>query len=493
MSSQIFANLSAQEKKSNYSINDSIVAKVGNINITINEFVNSYEFGPAFYKRMKDSKKIFLENLIREKLLALDGYARKIDTTQNVKEYFNAFRDDLATEELFKEEIQSKVKFTQEEIDTVAKQKLIDVEIQWLYSTNKGKILELYDSLKNGVSFQKLFDCQLSDTVSIEDRSLKTSRYLVELKNPILGKIIDTLEVGKFSLPIETNDGWYIVMLKNFSYNLIPSESEQTKILDESRRAVIKMKMDKLSNEYINKLMLSQNPTIKRKPFQILRSYLGRYVLPKEKYSEWKLEEILNDALKDYESSLNDYSNIVLVELKVFNITLNDFLVWYRTREQYIKFDKRSFTQFSRSLERIVWRMVRDKLLCSLAESKGYYNRKNVIEQSKWWLDKILYAEIKNGMINSILLENKEVNSNKNKNLSQSEFIDEELTKKLFYKLNELKKKYPVVINENILNKIKINDESNIKAIDFYTVKRGGLIPRTPYPTIDNYWARWYK
>ena len=60
----------------------------------------------------------------REKLLAFDGYSRGLDTTNNVKEYFNAFRDDLATEELFKDEIQSKIIFTQEEIDTVAKQKI---------------------------------------------------------------------------------------------------------------------------------------------------------------------------------------------------------------------------------------------------------------------------------------------------------------------------------------------------------------------------------
>ena len=73
----------------------------------------------------KDQKiKIFSGKSYREKLLAFDGYSRGLDTTNNVKEYFNAFRDDLATEELFKDEIQSKIIFTQEEIDTVAKQKI---------------------------------------------------------------------------------------------------------------------------------------------------------------------------------------------------------------------------------------------------------------------------------------------------------------------------------------------------------------------------------
>lgn len=482
-------NVHAQSKKKNYAKNDSVVAAVGEIKITIDEFVNGYEYGPAFYKRIKNSKKIFLDNLIREKLLALDGLARKLDTTQNVIEYYDAFRDDLATEELFKDQIQSKITITQEEIDTTAKQKLIDVELQWLYAERKEEIIKLDDSLKSGVDFQKLFEEQLNDTVSIDDRSLKSSRFQLEMKNPELGNIIDKLESGTVAAPIKTNDGWYIVRLKNFSYNLIASEEEQNRILNEARTAVMKMKIDRLSDKYVNELMTEQNPVIKRKSFKILRSYLAGYELPEEKYFEWKLDQILEETKKEFDT--NDYSKIILAELKNFKITLNDFVVWYRTRDQYVKFDDRSFAQFSRSLEQMIWRMIRDELLVSTAKTKGYYDRKNVVEQSKWWLDKILFAAVKNEMINSILVENKEINSSDTNNQSQDEFIETELTKKFFRKINELKKKYPVKINEKLLNRIKVSDEENINSVDFYTVKRGGLIPRTPYPTIDNYWARW--
>ncbi len=58
-------------------------------------------------------------------------------------------------------------------------------------------------------------------------------------------------------------------------------------------------------------------------------------------------------------------------------------------------------------------------------------------------------------------------------------------------KLNELKRKYHVIINENALDNLSVSAESDKKAIDFYVVKKGGLIPRTPYPTIDSDWANW--
>ncbi len=58
-------------------------------------------------------------------------------------------------------------------------------------------------------------------------------------------------------------------------------------------------------------------------------------------------------------------------------------------------------------------------------------------------------------------------------------------------KLQELKKKYTIKINTDTLDNLSVSAESDEKAIDLYTVKKGGLIPRTPYPTIDADWANW--
>ena len=490
-----FVNGFSEQKKNNTPYpKDSVVATVGKIKITIDEYLNGYEYGPAFYKRSKDSKKNYLNYLIREKLLALDGYFRNLDTTRSVVETFNAFRDDLATEELFKDEILSKANPTEAEIDTVARQKLIDVELQWLYSPSQEEIVNLQDSLRSGVEFQKLFNKQLNDSVAVDDRALKSSRYHLGMKNPDLAKITDILVIGKYSAPIKSNNGWYIILLKNFNYNLVITESEEARVKNEARQAVIKKKMDELSDKYVNGLLLEQNPVIKRKPFQILRSYLGMYQLSQEKYKEWQLSEKLKEALNEYNSvERKDYSKISLVELKDYNISLENFLIWYRVRDQYLKFDKRSFAQYSFSLEQMVWRMIRDRILSQAASLKGYYDRKVVKDQSKLWMDKILYGTVKDEIINSIIIENKEIKliNDSTKSISQSEFIENELTKKLFRKINELKKKYLIKINEKILAEIKVSDEENPNAIELYTVKRGGLIPRTPYPAIDNYWVRW--
>ena len=98
------------------------------------------------------------------------------------------------------------------------------------------------------------------------------------------------------------------------------------------------------------------------------------------------------------------------------------------------------------------------------------------------WNDKIMYATVKNVLINSITLNRKEVNNSE---------IEIELNKRIFKKLVELKKKHRINIDTKLLSSIEVSEENNPNAIDFYFVKRGGLIPRTPYPILDIYWAGW--
>jgi len=63
---------------------------------------------------------------------------------------------------------------------------------------------------------------------------------------------------------------------------------------------------------------------------------------------------------------------------------------------------------------------------------------------------------------------------------------------KLMRRVLDLKQKYKITINENLLQNLQLTDENDPDAIEFYAVKKGGLIPRQPYPTIDWDWQLWY-
>ncbi len=476
------------------SISNEVVASVGPINITAEEFFYSYEFGPAFVKRRSDSKSRYLKYMVNEKLLALDGYERKFDEREDVASVIKDFENDIATEEMFKKDILSEVKISEEEVDTLMIQKQLELDLSWLYAGTEDKLNELRAALDRGIPFDSLYNLQFNDSIYVNDRSMKINRYQFDKKNPELAKIIDTLQIGKPSEPIKVSDGWYIVRLNNVRRNILINETELMKLRAESISALKKRKMDKLSDEYVSHLLLEQSPVIKRESFNILRSYLGIYLLSEEKYDRWNLSGTLKHALDSLKVTKENIGKTILIVMNDGSVKLEEFLNWYKNRSQYIKFNKKDLRSFSISLENLIWRMLRDKLLTEEAFKKNFNKTESFRKQARWWKDKIVYSAVRQEIVESVLMVEDEVTiDNKdsvNVKLNNDE-LNTEINRKLFHKLNTLKKKYGVRINEDVLEEIPVSDENNPKAIDFYTVKKGGLIPRSAYPTIDFEWKSW--
>jgi hypothetical protein len=482
------------ETQYNNSIKDSFIASVGPIKISADEFYYSYEFGPAFIKRKKDSKEHHLNYMINEKLLALDGYSKGVDKKDNLKSLLIEYENDLATEEMFKDDILSKVEISEGEIDTMITQKQIELDIRWLYAGSEEELKDFTKALSTGNSFDSLYQLQFEDSIYQDDRSLQTDRFTLGKKNPVLAEIIDTLPIGDISNPVEVDDGWYIFKINNVWQNIITTESEMTRLRQESVNFLTKKKMDVLSGEYINDLLLDQNPIIKRQVFDVLRSYIGAYLLSQELYNEWQLKEKLAEALKKLGATKENIGGLTLIEMNDGSVQLDDFLKWYWNRDQYIKLNKTDLQSYSKSLENIIWQMLRDKLLSDMALERNYHQRDIVKTQSKWWQDKMVYSTVKKEIIESVLLEEDEMNlieQDVNNSELNTERRNQEIFIKLHRRINDMKSKYDISINEGLLEEVEVSEENNPKSIDMYTVKKGGLIPRTPYPSIDFEWKNW--
>jgi hypothetical protein len=322
---------------------------------------------------------------------------------------------------------------------------------------------------------------------------LEITRYHLSLRNPDFAKIIDTLTIGKVSKPFFRNGGWYIFKLEKAWKDIIVNEEQYSRLKSEAVTSLKKKKMDALSDIYVDKIMTENSPTIKRIPLNIAVAFIADFMLPREKYKDWNVSSFLQKAVKKSGIKLPPQANrLPLIEYNNGNISIRQFLIWFRTRIEYIKLDKSNFDAFYASIEQLVWRMTRDTFLTFEAEKKGYDKNPDVIEHEKWWKEKILYSAARNSLLNSINMKFKE-NKITGNNISKTEReeMNYQLGVKIFRTLQKLKAEYRVTINNNVLNSLKLLDENEKKAIDFYAVKKGGLIPRTPYPTIDYSWKSW--
>ena len=469
------------------SINPSeVIATVDSIQITAGEFFYNYEYGPSFTKRSSNSKYDHLNFMINEKLLALQGFNK--DILKN-EEYLNLLHDiqsDVATEELYRDSILGKVNISQTEIDKMVREKNTDIYLRWLFEKNEDSILKQYENLLNGVSFDSLFKEQINDSVFVDQRSLNTDLYSLRKKNSELAKICDKLHVTAFSAPFNIRDEWYIIEKTNMTLNLIMSESDLNKNKKESLEALTQQKSDSISDLFVKDLLNKHNPNIQRNAFNVARSYIGKYRLKKELYDKWELEKELELALEKYGlTKSSNQTSFVLVELSNDNIFLEDFIKWFRNRNLYIKLPTENLTQFSKSLQDLIWLMIRDNLLAEKAVANNYYENYWVKQQNRWWKEKVAYAAYRKELEQSLIIEDKELNR------SSKETIEYELTKKIFREINTLRKKYEVSIHNELLDKINVSIENDRHAINFYAAKNKGIIPRPPYPSIDNDWVNW--
>ncbi|MFQ5603069.1 MAG: hypothetical protein ACE5HS_07345 [bacterium] len=489
-----------------------IVARVGDLVITAKEFLLGFEYGPAFVKRNRDSKARYLEFMINEKLLALDGYDRNLDTNRQVVETIKEIEGDLATEELYREDVLSQVKITEEEIAEGIARERRHLSLKWLYAPTFDEIDALQKQLQAGVPFDSLFNRQLSESVPLEDRFMETTRFRLQTKNPVLSSIVDTLSHQSNSTAIGTADGWYIVRIVQQWTNPIMTESEQMKLQHDIQRAIFKQKADALSDKYVHQLMLDHDPVIVRSTFDLLRAYLGKKILPPDKFTDWELTKNLMAEYGPRDSvEVDDHLDKTLVKLTQGQIRLQDFMVWFRTREAVIRFSVSSPQAFFVSLEQLIWRMVRDHLLVKRAFARDMHLRESVKTQKIWWRDKSVYALTKSQLARRIKLNEKQLKEYYEKNNYSfhnrsgalipfekakddvlREAYQEALTQKKLRHILTLKRKYPVTINQPVLNSLQVDMEHQLNAIDVYTVKKGGTFPRPAFPTIDPDWQAWY-
>jgi hypothetical protein len=479
-----------------------VVATVGPIAITAREFLLSYEFGPAFPKREADSRSRYMGFMINEKLIALDARERGLGGDPRVVQSLAEVEGDLATEELYKDDVLLNVTVTDADLQRSVRRSLRHLSLRWLFSRSEAGSERLARLLALGVPFDSLFILQLGDSTNVDDRSLETTQFSLGLKNPGLAGVVDTLRPLRPSAPVRGSDGWYIVRIQDGWEEKLPTESAVTTLRSDARRALVQHRADSLSDLYVHRMMMDHGPVILGPALAVLRGYLAGVWAPDRHGAEW-------DSLAD-PASIDAHGADTLVSMRSGGITLAECVRWYQHRDTAIRLSITSPRSFAISVEQMVWRMVRDRLLVDRARDRRLQARESVAAQRRWWEDKILFERAMEDMARGITIDDKALRDYYDEHKRsyatpdgkilpleearddvRRDLHDMKMTASMFRKLVALKKKYPIEIKRDILLHLPVSEEHEPKAIDAYMVKKGGTFPRPAFPTIDTQWQTW--
>jgi len=491
-----------------YSSGDTaIVASVGKYRITAEDLLTSYEFGPSFVRRNHEPLREHLKYMIYERLFALEAEANNLHTSAFVQERVKALEEDGAVEQLYRNDILSRVTLTEDQIEQDVQKAKITVSLRWLFRPTKIEADECWKILAHGASFDSLFAMQLDSITTVSSRSIETTLLKLERDNETVAQSISGLRVGECTPPIQGADGYYIVRLDQARQNPLLIESEYISLKKQAVEIRTRIIADKLADEYVKTLMTKHNPVIKAEGYNILRAYIASKGLSRDATVKWDIPTtFMTEAGPQPIQQSREYLNKTLVTFGNRSLTIRDYIRWYDIRQ--FQFNTSSLAAFNSSVKKTIWKMVQDKLLSEEAYQRGLDHVPSVIQETEKWRVKLLYLAQRSALLRTITISDsilqvyykrheKQYRKGKTslplrqvKEIVLTDYYYEQESLVLLQTIKELKKKYIVSINEQVLRQLSDTIKPEPRAIEMIFYKPAGTFPRVAFTTIDEAWSR---
>ncbi|MCS7053854.1 MAG: peptidylprolyl isomerase [Ignavibacterium sp.] len=394
------------------------LAKIGSQIITVEEFRNRYEFMPHlnYSSDNQDTlRKQFLYSLIAEKLWALEGLEKRIDTLDFVKNSLKTLEKLFIKDELFKKEVESKIILTQEEISKGLLRISRILYVDFITTKDSNIIFLINSELFNGKSLDSLASLYSNDLIFKKNIQIK----LATLNNELIEDLLFNLSISEITQPIKENDYWYIFKLVNEEI-----DSSFIKNTEETKNKVLYLlkerKRNKIANTYLDSLLSGKKFFADKDLFNILTDSLYRNLENRtsnnNKYNE--LELLATDVLLTLKKINSFELSKKFVDLDGYILTLEDFI--YYLLYQKVKFPKCERNIIRQTLSNATKQFIEDNLIAL----EGYKLKLNELPSVKKdieiWRDYYLSEIMLQSFNDSVFINEDEIESYLSKHNSNS-------------------------------------------------------------------------
>ena len=486
-----FIFISCEQKKNDNK--EIILATVGNEKITVSDFRKNYEFGLPHLKAEPNRKLSYLTFMIYEKVLSLEGYKLGFNNSPKVKKLEKELLDELLIEELFQQNVNSKIKIKPEEI----KEAILKSQVSWKMNYWFEPNIEQANFIKNEISktgFENTVSKILKSNpeVNLKPKDFETNYITwLEIEPEILDKI-KNLKLNEVSEPIKIGKGYFIYQIKDIGREPISDYSIKEKY-ERFRQILYYRKLKKEAGKYVATVMKPKNVVTKgRVLYELTTAFL-----------EWK-QDTLNLKFEEYvNKQRKELLSQTLVTFNKKSWTVNDFIKKFDP--QKIKSNNPIKEKIGAEISREIALKVRNSILTKLALKSDLEKTENVKRQLKEWRDKWVYDEARRYFLTKVKISENEAKEYFKKNIKSFQINAEEIpkyndykntAKKFAYiqkaekvllnKIDSLKKIYPININTTVLDTITTIDFEKSRWQSLQVFKRSSN--RLAVPIVDPAW-----
>jgi hypothetical protein len=499
---------SCSKDKQEISTEQKIVAKVGDRVITADEFRYSYEFGPGALKKGDDPRRIYLEYMIKELLLANEGYRLGLNNSPYVKKRMKTRRNHDLLEAFYIHHIHSRVKIPEDKIQDAIKKSTVNFRmITWPTSTLEEA--EAVQSEANKSSLEDYIEKQLAkQEVKLSSKEFYETDWMDYLEIPpeIFNKI-KNLEVGKTSDPFPLGNGYAVAQILDINlHGITVSQLKYGARRKNIERRLYNIQSDSVMRAFMDSVLTPMDVRVKGHIVEELSYPLYKWFqdgLPKNRTVFIKVDNPA-DTAETYIKDINKILDRTLVTYKGDEKSVRNYLEYMDYYRRSLK-ESKSFDDFKSRLITEIGRMIMDETFIKIAEEDGYADSVDVEQDLKIWEQKWTYDIFRDEVVKGLEVTDLEMHDYFKNRYQELGIADVDTTRFYKYenavfnavlyekhmeriqdKLDELREDYPVTINEDVLAKIDLTESKKSNEITLFLRKKYSGNAVVPY--IDMKW-----
>lgn len=482
-----------------------ILARVGNQVITADEFRQSYETAFGHLKSGPNPKQTYLDYMIKERLLAIEGYRMGMDKSERVKRLERRLLNELLIESLLNREIKSKIKITPEEIRREINKSKVSFKFRYWVEDDLEKAKAIAREMRQRGYAEVVDDLLRQNPEKRINPKKYETRYLtyLEISSELLDAIKD-LPVGEISDPVLLHRKYYIFQVLDIRRRGI-TENEYKSKASSFEQIIFHRKYQEAIARYVSTLMEPKQVVTKGESFRLLANALREWEQMDEKERGNFREAVQKSdnrhpALKE----LKDHLNQTMVSYSGGEISLGDFLKEFNPARVTGK--ENEHPDFKTRLHNAVKQTIRDHFLAEEAKKKGLQEAPEVRETLTRWRNKWVFNEMREHLTREVNLSKEEVKEYFETHKSRYKMrrdvepqlagflqqarldaLREKERQILNRKIEALMKKYPMEINQTVLDTLTVVDFKKSRWATFQVFQMGTNRPASP--TVDPGWA----
>jgi len=461
--SMLLIHISCSSEK-HYS-DEKILAKVGDRVITLEEFIHRAEYTPrpkycngnAAY-----DKRIILNSLIAEKLLAINAIESEYMQNKKFQNYIKGRQEQYMREFLFVKEGFEEDQLDDSDIQSMYKFAGRTYNIQYV-SIENDKLAEL--DLSNNKSNVYNFFKQQADLNNINNIEISWEHE----ENPVILDAMFSKDLQKNQVigPLRIEANFYVLMKITgwIDKAAVGEVNQQLRWIDVKEKLNFKKAVEKYEELTFN-LMKDKKLELDPKTFfQVIDIVRQLYeISPKEKMEIYTKQNVDDPVIAEKSKSLDQIRNnsFLLINDQVW--TVQDFFDAMNIHPLVFKKSINKNIDFAEKFKMAIVNLIEDKYLTEEAYNRGYHNSEIIKRKTQMWIDSF----VANGEQNRYMEE-------KIANYSDSLKTVQVIENFLNPYIDELQKKYSdqVEINIDEFDKIQLT------RINMVVVKRN-----SPYATV---------